>query len=56
MKTAKSNREEVRENSLTIPMNADEKHQVKLAAEKMGVPMSTFARLVLKDYIKKEGL
>ena len=53
MKTAKTNRDEVRENSLTIPMSAEEKKSVKKAADDMGVSMSSFARIVLKDFIKK---
>ena len=55
MKTPRTNREEIRENSLTVPMNREEKEQVKRAAENMGVPMSAFVRIVLKDFIKKEA-
>lgn len=53
MKTKKNNRDEVRENSLTIPMSAEEKNSVKKAADDMGVSMSSFARIVLKDFMKK---
>lgn len=56
MKTPKKNRDEVRENSLTIPMSREEKESVKKAADNMGVTMSAFARIVLKDFMKKEGL
>jgi hypothetical protein len=52
MKTAKSNRDEVRENNLSIPMNKEEKQKIREAAENMGVPMSTFARMVIKDFLK----
>lgn len=55
MKTAKSNRNEVRENSLTVPMNKEEKQAVQNAADKMGVSMSAFARIVLKDFLKKSN-
>ena len=53
MKTPTSNRNEVRENSLTVPMTRIEKEQIKKSADNMGVSMSTFARIALKDYIKK---
>ena len=56
MKIAKSNRDEVRENSLTVPMSADEKKRVKKAADEMGVSMSAFARIVLKDFMKRDGI
>lgn len=55
MKTEKSNRDEVRENNLSIPMNKEEKERVREAAENMGVPMSTFARMVIKDFLKKDS-
>ena len=53
MKTPKSNRDEVRANSLVIPMNKEEKEAVKKAADNMGISMSAFARLILKDFMKK---
>lgn len=56
MKTAKTNRKEVRGFSLTVPMSKEEKEQVKKAADDMGVPMSTFARIVFKDFMKKREL
>ena len=55
MKIAKSNRDEIRENSLTVPMNDDEKKAIKRAADEMGVTMSAFARIAMKEFIKKEG-
>lgn len=55
MKTAKSNRDEVRENSLTIPMNKEEKQAVQDAANNMGISMSAFARMALKDFMKKSA-
>lgn len=55
MKIAKSNRDEIRENSLTVPMNEDEKKAIKRAADEMGVTMSAFARIAMKEFIKKEG-
>lgn len=55
MKTAKVNRDEVREKNLAIPMTKEEKNSIKKAADDMGVSMSAFARIVLKDFLKKEG-
>lgn len=52
----RENREELRKNSLTVPMSKQEKKDVADAASRMGVSMSTFARLVLKDFMKKGEL
>ena len=52
MKTSKSNREEVRANTLTIPMTKQEKNRIEVAAAKRGLSMSAFARLVLYEYLK----
>jgi hypothetical protein len=57
MKTPKANRDEVRANSLTIPMSKEEKEAVRRAADIFGVAsMSSFARIAIKEYIRKEGL
>lgn len=55
MKIAKSNRNEVRENTLCVPMSKEEKQAVQSAADEMGVSMSAFARMVLKDFMKKSS-
>ena len=55
MNVKRSNRDEVRENSLVVPMNREEKQAVQKAADDMGVSMSAFARLVLKDFMKKSS-
>lgn len=55
MKTSKSNRNEIRENSLVVPMSFREKQSVKKAADDMGISMSAFARMVLKDFMKKSN-
>lgn len=54
MKTAKGNRDEVRENTLSILMTKEEKQAVQEGADDMGVSMSAFARMVLKDFLKKD--
>lgn len=53
MKTPKVNRDEVRESSLTIPMNKEEKDTIQKAADDMGLSMSAFARMVFRDFMKK---
>lgn len=55
MKTPNVNRDEVRENSLTVPMSKEEKEQIRKAADDMGFSMSTFVRMVLKNFIKNGG-
>ena len=49
MKTAKSNRDEIRKNTLSIPMTKIEKEAVRETAEKYGLTMTSWARMVLKD-------
>lgn len=53
MKPAKKNRDEVRENCLTVLLNAEEKNKIREAADDIGVTMSAFARIVLNDFMKK---
>lgn len=53
MKIAKTNRDEVRSNSLTVPMTDQEKKDIKKVADSMGISMSTFARWVIKDFLKR---
>ena len=55
MKGYKSNREEVRYNTLTIPMSEKEKDSVRKVSESLGVSMSTFARMAIKAMLRKEG-
>ena len=54
MNKPKTNRDEVREKSLTIPMNKQEKERVQKKAADMGISMSAFGRMVLSDFFKKE--
>lgn len=55
MKMKRTNRDEVRENSLNVPMNMIEKEQVRKAADSTGVSMSTFVRIAINEYLKKAG-
>ena len=56
MNKKKPNRDEVRENSLTIPMSKLEKERVQKKANEMGISMSALGRVVLSDFFKKEEL
>ena len=54
MKTAKSNRDEVRENTLCILLSAPEKEAVEKEAKKIGLSMSAWARMVLAEKINQK--
>ena len=54
MKTAKTNRDEVRKNTLSIPMTKEEKEAVRSASEKCGLTMTAWARMVLNERIKQK--
>ena len=54
MKTAKTNRDEVRENALCVLLSAPEKEAVEKEANKMGLSMSAWARMVIAEKINKK--
>ena len=54
MKMAKSNRDEVRENTLCILLSVPEKEAVEREANKMGLSMSSWARMVLAEKINQK--
>lgn len=54
MKTAKANRDEVRENTLTITATRAEKEAIKKAADKIGLTMSAWVRMVLNEKINQK--
>lgn len=54
MKTAKTNRDEVRENNLSIPMTKEEKEAVRSASAKLGLTMTSWARMVLNEKINQK--
>lgn len=54
MKIAKSNRDEVRENSLTITMLKTEKEAVAREAAKIGLSMSAWVRMILAEKINQK--
>ena len=55
MKTAKTNREEVRANTITVPMTKMEKEAVVREANKTGVSMSAWVRMVLNNALNNRG-
>lgn len=54
MKTAKSNRDEVRENALCVLLSAPEKEAVEREANKAGLSMSSWARMILTEKINQK--
>lgn len=50
----KKNKIIARDVSITIPMSKEEKKKVQEKANEMGVTMSTFIRIVLKEFLKEE--
>ena len=54
MKKAKSNRDEVRENTLCVLLSATEKEAVEREANKMGLSMSAWARMILAEKINQK--
>ena len=54
MKTAKTNRDEVRENNLSIPMTKEEKEAVRSASAKCGLTMTAWARMVFNEKINQK--
>lgn len=54
MKIKKTNRDEVRENTLCVLLSADEKAAVENEAYKSGLSMSSWARMVLAEKINQK--
>lgn len=54
MKTAKINRDEVRENTICIPVTKEEKEAVQNTASKIGLTMSAWVRMVLNEKISQK--
>lgn len=54
MNKPKANRDEVRENTLCILLSAPEKEAVEREANKMGLSMSAWARMVLAEKINQK--
>lgn len=56
MKTPKKNRETIKTNRLAIAISDSEKRKLEEIADEKGVTMSSLARMVLRDFFKKEEL
>ena len=50
-----THREEIRKNSITIPMSEDMKNAIKAAARAEGLTMATFVRYKLLKMLEKEN-
>ena len=54
MKTPKSNRDEVRENSFTVMATKAEKEAIQKMADKSGLSLSAWVRMVLNEKINQK--
>ena len=54
MKTPKVNRDEIRKNSLCVLLSAQEKNAIENEANRVGVSMSAWARMVLNEKTGKK--
>lgn len=54
MKTPKVNRDEVRESTFTVTVTKAEKEAVQRMAEKSGLTMSAWVRMVLNEKINQK--
>ncbi|MBO5854391.1 MAG: hypothetical protein J6Q61_06610 [Bacteroidales bacterium] len=55
MKKAKTNRDEVRENSFTVMATKEEKERLAAEAHKKGLSLSSLVRLITNDYFERKG-
>lgn len=53
MKTPRSNRDEVRENSFTVMATKSEKEAIQRMADKSGLSMSAWVRMVINKELNK---
>ena len=54
MKTPIANRDEIRDETLTVPMSKNEKARVKQKAKEFGITSSSLGRIALNDFFKKQ--
>ncbi len=54
MKTSKANREDVRTNTLSIMLTNAQKEAIEREANKIGLSMSAWARMVLAEKINQK--
>lgn len=55
MKTARSDRDLVKEDTITFMTTATEKKEIQRVADEKGITMSALCRMVLKDFMKKSS-
>lgn len=55
MKKAKTNRDEVRENSFTVMATKTEKERLIAEAHKMGLSLSSLVRMILNEHFERKG-
>ena len=54
MKTPRTNRDEVRKNTFTVTATKAEKEAVRAAADKAGLSISSWVRMVLNEKINQK--
>lgn len=54
MKTAKANRDDVRETTFTVTVTKNEKDAIQKAAAKIGLTMSSWVRMVVAEKINQK--
>ena len=54
MNTPKANRNEIRDETLTVPMSKQEKDRVRQIAKDMGITSSALVRIAINDFFKKQ--
>lgn len=54
MKTPRSNRDDVRENSFTVMATKAEKEAIQRMADKSGLSMSAWVRMVINEKINQQ--
>lgn len=52
MKKIANNRADIRDETVTFPVTADEKKAIQKSADNKGLTMSALCRMVIKDYLK----
>lgn len=55
MKTKRSDRNTIKDTSITLVTTEEEKKMIQDKADEMGVTMSTLCRMALKDFLKKSN-
>ena len=55
MRTPKAEREAIRDEMLMVKMSSMEKAELQDAADKKGLPMSSYVRMLIKQDIERGG-